>query len=107
MAFITMQGRYDSVQVIFNADLDLLLHTIGEFQWFLEMSNAVATLWWCVVFTVKLAYLFFFRRLVVRLRNLEIWWWFVVTFTIAGWVASLVSSWSTCQSFTLEGIMGK
>ena len=105
VAFATLQGDYDSIQVILHAELDLLLDVLDKVPKIAKMSNAASTLWWFVIFPVKLAYLFFFRRLIVRLRNLKIWWWCVVPFTIAAGLASLTASWLTCPYFTLEGVM--
>lgn len=45
-------------------------------------SNAVAILSWLVIFPIKFAYLFFFRKLVSRLGKIETWWWCVVVFMV-------------------------
>lgn len=44
---------------------------------------AVAKLWSLVLFSIKLAYLFFFRKLVCRLKKLKIWWWCVTIFMVS------------------------
>jgi magnesium-transporting ATPase (P-type) len=107
MAFSTLQGRYDSMQVILHADMDPSSKYMNKAPSRVNMTVAQATLWWLVIFAVKLAYLFFFRRLIIRLRNLEIWWWCVVVFTIAAGLASLALSWLNCASFTPEEIKCK
>ena len=44
--------------------------------------NAEAALWWIVLFSVKFAYVMFFRKLVFRLKVLKRWWWVVAAFMV-------------------------
>lgn len=85
--------------------MDLLFDVLDNVPKIAKLSNSASTLWWFVIFPVKLSYLFFFRRLILRLRNLKIWWWCVVPFTIAAGLACLAASWLTCPYFTLQGVM--
>ena len=57
---------------------------------FLEQSNiyhlrvtVVLMLSWCAIGSVKLSYLFLFRRLVDRLPRMMLYWWFALTFNLA------------------------
>lgn len=47
-----------------------------------KRSTILLSLWRLTVFGVKLAYLLFFRKLVLRLKCLTSWWWLVVTFVV-------------------------
>lgn len=47
-----------------------------------KTANALDTLWWVVIFSVKLAYLAFFHKLIFRVRGLKIWWWIAVGFMV-------------------------
>lgn len=107
VAFSAVQGHYDSIQVILHTDFDLLLNVLDDIPKIAKLSNSAATLWWFVIFPVKLAYLFFFRRLLVRLPNLKRWWWCVVAFTIPAGLASVAAAWLTCPYFTVEGVICK
>lgn len=107
LAFSTVQGHYDVVIAIWHVELDRLFDVLDNVPMASKLSNAATTLWWFVIFPVKLAYLFFFRRLILRLRNLKIWWWCVVMFTIPAGLVCVAVSWLTCPHFTLEKILGE
>lgn len=107
LAFSVVQGHYDSIQVILHTDFDLLVNVLDKIPKIAKLSNSASTLWWFVIFPVKLAYLFFFRRLILRLPSLKRWWWCVVVFTIPAGLACLAASWLTCPHFTIEGVMCK
>lgn len=99
-----VQGLYDGINVLIHSDLNSLNKVLENLPKNSRLSNTAATLWWFVIFPVKLAYLFFFRRLILRLRNLQIWWWFVVSFTIPAGFACLAVSWMICPHFSLKAI---
>lgn len=101
-----MSYQYDAIAVILHSGLneahfDRLLEVAPTI---VKETNAAITLWWFVIFPVKLAYLLFFRRLISRVPNLNIWWWFVAIFTVAAGCTCLAASWLTCPHFTLEGV---
>lgn len=75
LVFASLQEQY-----IFDSTLDF----IWELPKTLAMANAAPTLWWLVIFPVKLAFLFFFRRLIINWRKLHSWWWCGMLFTVAG-----------------------
>ena len=52
--------------------------------WYHQSTYAYTTLSWATIFAAKFSYLWFFRRLVDRLRPLVIYWRVVVTVTAVG-----------------------
>ena len=108
LVYITLQNQYDSLAVILHgAESGLLLNLLDKIPEIAKESNAAATLWWFVIFPVKLAFLFFFRRLISRLRDLNIWWWCVLTFTVLAGLVSIAAAWLTYPYSTLEGVLCK
>ncbi|MCJ1402777.1 hypothetical protein MMC11_005998 [Xylographa trunciseda] len=106
LAYSTMQAQYDSVAVILNgAEGGLIFSLLDELPEIAKKADAAATLWWFVIVPVKLAYLFFFRRLISRLRDLNIWWWCVIAFTIPAGLACVAAGWLTCPYFTAIGVL--
>lgn len=82
LSYLAVDYLYDALDVILlkgGQDLGKLLAEVPKMT---RISEAAACLWWMVIFPVKLAYLFFFRRLIVHLRALYIWWWCVFVFTV-------------------------
>jgi len=72
-----------------------------------KLENAVTTVWFFLLFAVKLSYLCFFRRLICRVQSLNRWWWCAVAFTIPAGLACIAAAWLTCPYFTLQGILCK
>ncbi|MCJ1389307.1 hypothetical protein MMC18_002163 [Xylographa bjoerkii] len=106
LAYSSMQAQYDSLAVIINgAEGGLIFTLLDELPQISKEENAAATLWWFVIVPVKMAYLFFFRRLISRLRNFNIWWWCVIAFTIPAGLACVAASWLTCPYFTATGVL--
>lgn len=70
-----------------------------------KMENGVTTVWFFLLFAVKLSYLCFFRRLIYRVQSLNIWWWCVTAFTIPAGLVCIAAAWLTCPYFTLHGIL--
>ena len=60
-----------------------LSNSLDEISVNTRKEYAIGILWWLVIFSVKLAYLVFFRKLVLHLRALTIWWWCVITFMVS------------------------
>ena len=54
------------------------------------------TLAWTTIFSVKLAYLYFFRRLVDRLRSLIIYWRVIVVSTVVFYLSCVISIYIAC-----------
>ena len=80
--YLTVQNLYDELAVIlygFGANLMSVLESIETEA---KLANAMAILWWLVLFPIKLAYLFFFHRLIDRVWKLKWYWWFVTLFLV-------------------------
>ena len=106
LAYVTLTAQYAMLQLVLHGfEDDLAFEVLEEIPRISKQENAATTLWWLVIFSVKLAFLFFFRRLISRLRNLNIWWWFAITLTIVAGVVSMAASWLTCPYFTAEGLL--
>lgn len=106
LAYATLTAQYSLLQLIlhgFEADLGFKL--LGEIPTIAKEEDAATNLWWLVIFSVKLAFLFFFRRLISRLQSLNVWWWFATTLTIIAGVVSVAVSWLTCPHFTVESLL--
>lgn len=106
LAYLTMNYHYDVLAVILQSrKAELLFDLVETIPTIAKEENAASTLWWFVIFPVKLAYLLFFRRLISRVHNLNIWWWIVVIFTVAAGCTCLAASWLTCPYFTIEEVL--
>ena len=99
---------YDLLAVILHGtDPILLSNVINKHVITLQESMAISTLWWFVMFPVKLAFLIFFRRLLDRVRDLRIWWYCVVTFTVLSGFVSVAMIWVTCPFVNAEGLRSR
>lgn len=106
--FASLQDDYDTTTVVLNGgDPALVIKVLGSAVLTSRLQNTAWTLCWFVLFGVKLSFLFFFRRLVHRVRDLRIWCYAVIIFTTLSGLASLVCSWLTCPYFTMEAILSK
>lgn len=103
-----MQDQYDALAVILHgAQSSSLFPLLDELPKISRESASEYTLWWFVIFPVKLAYLFFFRRLISRLQGLNIWWWCVTVLTVLMGLVCVAAVWITCPYFTTEGVLCK
>ncbi|MCJ1307077.1 hypothetical protein MMC25_000723 [Agyrium rufum] len=106
LAYTGMQNEYDLLAVILHgADPALLVGLLDRIPQTSMEENAISTLWWFVIVPVKLAFLFFFRRLLYRVPDLKIWWYIVVVFTILAGLTCIAVSWLTCPYFTVVGVI--
>lgn len=106
LAYTNMQNQYDALAAILhNAGFNALLDLLDTIPRILKMENAASMLWWCVIFPVKLAFLFFFRRLIIRWRKLYIWWWCAMASTVIALAVSVTVDWLTCPYMTLDGVI--
>ena len=53
---------------------DLLAEVVQELPTELAETEALTLLWWFVIYSVKLAFLLFFRKLIARLRSITRYW---------------------------------
>lgn len=95
----------DLAAILHKEGLAALLSLLATVERSSKLENSAATLWFLVIFGVKLAFLFFFRRLIIRWRNLYIWWWFATAFVVSAFIVSLVADWLTCPYFTVDGVL--
>lgn len=106
--YLTMRYHYDVLAVILHSRVnELLVNLLEVIPTISKEQNAATTLWWFVIFPVKLAYMLFFRRLISRVYNLWVWWWFVVVFTAAAGCICIAVSWLTCPYFTVQGVLSQ
>lgn len=105
LAYVTMPYQYDALQVIFDGDLGSISKVLSNIPQIAKEEDLASSLWWFVVFPVKLAYLVFFRRLIIRQPIFNMWWWFSISFTVLGWITCVVADWVPCPYFTTERIL--
>lgn len=106
LTYKSMQNQYDALAAILhNAGSDALVGLINEIPTTSKLENAAATLWWGVIFPVKLAFLFFFRRLIARWHSLSIWWGCAMALTVAAFAVSIAADWLTCPYFDVIKIL--
>ncbi|KAL9047918.1 MAG: hypothetical protein Q9162_007912 [Coniocarpon cinnabarinum] len=95
--YIQVALLYDALGVILHGfGSSLFGETLKKIPRESKLSNALDTLWWVILFSVKVAYLLFFRKLISRLTYLKRYWWFVVGFLFPAFVICEVVSWQTC-----------
>ncbi|KAI9796329.1 MAG: hypothetical protein M1835_004320 [Candelina submexicana] len=74
-------------------------HHIIDHQRFIYSAT---TLLWTTIFTVKFAYLTFFRRLIKQIRPLIIYWRVIVGITVVSFLICIMSIYVTCTKWGLE-----
>ena len=100
------QPVYDALSVILHGpDLTLLTKTLGGLPEIARQNNAVGVLGWCTIFSAKLAFLFFFRRLIIHSPSLYMWWWWALAITLLSWVASTVAIIITCPYVSTQQVL--
>ena len=108
LAYVTLPGQYASLQVILHGfDNGLAFGLLGKIPEVSKEENVASTIWWLVIFPVKLAFLFFFRRLISRMRGLNLWWWCSTAFTVIAGLVCVVANWLTCPYFSIAGVLCK
>ena len=111
LAYATLPGWYDLIQLVLHGSENDLAFEVLEVEVLEEIprvsnqENATQNISWLVVFSVKIASLFFFRRLVSHLRGLNAWWRVATTLTILAGFVSIAVSWLTCPYFTIEDLL--
>lgn len=79
------------------ADIESML---VYYKWY----NGSMVLTWTAVYSVKLSFMFFFRKLISSVRFLEIYWWVIMGVLIPTWVFSGFFSFWICTDFTITYI---
>lgn len=106
LAYATLTDQYALLQLILHGfEDDLAFQLLGEIPKISKLADSATNIWWLVIFSVKLAFLSFFRRLTSRLRSLRLWWWFATTLTVIAGLVTIAASWLTCPYFTVKGLL--
>lgn len=96
LSYLTVDYSYNAVDAILLGAGNSPGALLAQVPLMTKVSDAAGALWWLVIFSVKLAYLFFFRRLIIRVHGLNRWWWCVMVFMVC--VDCLEESASRCRS---------
>lgn len=76
-----------------------LLHKVERFT---KMDQAYLVLSWLAIFTVKLSFLFFFRRLADRIHNVIHYWRVVTVFTVIAGLFNACEIFIACPKTGIE-----
>ena len=108
LGYATLPAMYALIELVLHGfENGLTFELLEEIPRISKQENAAANIWWLVIFSVKIAFLFFFRRLISRVRGLKIWWHVATILTILAGLASIAASWLTCPYFIIEGLLCK
>ena len=106
LKYSSLVAQYDLFPELLNGlGGDLAFDVWGEITRTWKVENSEEILEFLVIYLVKLAYLFFFRRLIFRLRNLNNWWWVATSLTIVTGLVSEAAVWWTCPRFSVENLL--
>jgi len=72
------------------------LHQAFQFQ---KLSDAYLVLTYNTIFAVKFSFIFFFRILINRVRQMRIYWWVVAATTGVVWAYGVIGIFITCPYF--------
>lgn len=78
-------------------ELEDLNSMLVYFKW----HNASTVLAWMAVYLVKLSFMFFFRKLISRVKSLEICWWAIMAVLIPSAIFSAFFSFWICTNFSI------
>ena len=73
---------------------------------FEKRIQAASALIWIAIYSIKYSFMFFFRKLVSRVRILGVWWWVVMAVVTLGGLASIPLAFIICSDFTMNYIGG-
>ncbi|KAI4154806.1 MAG: hypothetical protein L6R39_001345 [Caloplaca ligustica] len=77
---------------------------VAENSELLRSLTPFALLFYSCLWTVKLSFLLFFRRLGLNVRGQKIWWWCVLVVTVLTWVATIADHDYKCSLRPIEYI---
>ena len=66
---------------------------------FQKLNDAYLVLTYNTIFAVKFSFLFFFRMLINRVRQMKIYWWLVAAATGVVWAYGVIGFFITCPYF--------
>jgi len=73
---------------------------IDLFVAYLKLETVMYVLQWCTIYSIKLSYLLFFKKLLVRVRpSIHIWWWIVTVVLGCSAITSIVFPFYICSDF--------
>lgn len=72
---------------------------IHQVEWFRALSTAFLVLTFTTIFAVKFSFLFLFKALIRNVRKMNIYWWIVVSTTVAVWAFGIVEFFLPCPTF--------
>lgn len=67
---------------------------------FEQRIQACSSIIWSIIYAIKLSFLYFFRRLVSRVRHLKIQWWWILSITGACAAISIPLGFIICPNFS-------
>ncbi|KAL8922348.1 MAG: hypothetical protein Q9172_003608 [Xanthocarpia lactea] len=70
----------------------------------LRSSAPFSVFFYTCLWTVKLSFLLFFRRLGLNVRGQKIWWWYVLVITLLTWAATVADHDWKCSVRPVEWI---
>lgn len=66
-----------------------------------KLISAAGFLVWTSIFAVKFSFAFFFRKLIRRVRSIEIWWWLIIFILVASACTCTILEFMICADFSL------
>jgi hypothetical protein len=72
----------------------------------LKTEVATIFLFYTTLWTIKLSFLVFFRRLIQNFRGHIVWWWFMLAFTVTTWVTCIRDIQYSCLLNSLSCVAG-
>lgn len=79
---------------------------VDRYMPFLHNIVSFTVLFYTCIWTVKLSFLLFFRRLGSRVRGHTIWWWCVLVITVLTWVACVADIQYKCVLSSFIYVVG-
>ena len=86
------------ISSLFNVPADIS----ERWAWFEKCNYAFIAVAWTTIFSIKFSFLFFFRRLIDRLKGFIVYWRVVVAFNIVAWALSVCHPFISCPRFDLS-----
>ena len=72
---------------------------------FQQMQDAHLTLIWTSIFSVKFAFIFFFRPMIDRLKGLVIYWRIIASYTTLAFCVCVSSTFILCPTFGIAAVL--
>lgn len=80
---------------------EIELEDIESMPLYFKWYNASMVLTWAAIYSAKLSFMFFYRKLISRVRFLEIYWWAIIGVLIPTAVFSAFFSFWICTDFSM------